>query len=608
MVEPSERGLALGKQLAHVDKEVRDQAVAAIQQLLAQDDEFTYMEMLRHWKALFYCFWLSDKPLVQQELSWSLAGLVLGCKGGNRAAFVRAFWDTLCREWFHVDKHRIDKYLLLVRRMVFFTLQSMRQSGWDGQLVAEFADVLQQFPINPKDPRVPNSIRSHVADVYLDELVRLAGEASQQCGATQAAGADIPVATLLEPFMRAIATTTIRHMPQIIQESVFESLVVRIAEAEESHAGLADSDDQDEAGEDAKDNQILNETLARLQFLADSISDIKKRMLAVGGEETTTASGRRRLYVLYQALCDTFPDESDVVFAKRLVVKAPVGAEERKASDKRKRKRESKTRERKEKSKRDSDAKRNIVTTAAAEVDANALEREATADEERGYQQDIAKIRAMMKRAGLAELEGGSSKPASKKAKRTAKKKQSAPQAQAAGVDEVPLLVPIEVPVACGAVAGGAVAASPKADLGAWVVRDKGAGGSSRRPSQPDSAASLLSETEKTIVVRDRVRGPEGSRPAGSSAAAAGGHGKRKLTWALEHNSVKQFLKKVPMLPSPAPVPEERPALPKPVLRKKSAYGRCDLPLPPAQPPAKRAARPGVRRRAKKAAPRAPQK
>ncbi|KAJ2039723.1 hypothetical protein GGI08_008157, partial [Coemansia sp. S2] len=92
------------------------------------------MEMLRHWKALFYCFWLSDKPLVQQELSWELANLILVCKGGNNVSFVRAFWETMCREWFDIDKHRIDKYLLLVRRVVFFTFSSMQQSGWDEQL------------------------------------------------------------------------------------------------------------------------------------------------------------------------------------------------------------------------------------------------------------------------------------------------------------------------------------------------------------------------------------------------------------------------------------------------------------------------------------------
>ncbi|KAJ1728472.1 hypothetical protein LPJ61_004018, partial [Coemansia biformis] len=222
MVEPSEKGLALGKRLAHVDKDVRDQAVADIQQLLSQDEEFTYMEMMRHWKALFYCFWLSDKPLVQQELSWSLAGLVLECKAGNRATFVRAFWDTLCREWFEVDKHRVDKYLLLARRMVFFTFQSMRQNEWDQALVRDYIDVYQQLPISPREPRVPNSIRSHVADVYLDELVRLAGDRDQQGDVPQNTAARIPVATLVEPFMRLIATTTIRHMPQIIQESVFE--------------------------------------------------------------------------------------------------------------------------------------------------------------------------------------------------------------------------------------------------------------------------------------------------------------------------------------------------------------------------------------------------
>ncbi|ORX73761.1 hypothetical protein DL89DRAFT_3550 [Linderina pennispora] len=124
----TEKEVAFGKKLAHVDKEVRDQAVGKLSVFLSQDTELEYMEMLRQWKALFYCFWLSDKPLVQQELAWNLGNMILACKGVNRGRFLQAFWETICREWSALDKHRIDKYLLLLRRVVFFSLKSLEQS------------------------------------------------------------------------------------------------------------------------------------------------------------------------------------------------------------------------------------------------------------------------------------------------------------------------------------------------------------------------------------------------------------------------------------------------------------------------------------------------
>ncbi|KAJ2795713.1 hypothetical protein H4S07_006408, partial [Coemansia furcata] len=339
-------------------KEIRDQAVAAIRVTLARKDEFTYMEMLRHWKALFYCFWLSDKPVVQQELSWELANLILVCKGSNNVSFVRAFWETMCREWFDIDKHRIDKYLLLVRRVVFFTFSSMQQSGWDQQLVDQYLQVYQDFAAHPTDPKVPNSSRTHLADVYVDELVRLVAALLKDEEEPLAETAKIPVATLLEPFMRFISTTTIRHLPPKIQESVFENTVIRIAEAEEL-ANAADSDVEMGGSSDEgviRDNQIEHETLDKVQFLMDSIPDIKARLLTVASEEGALPLGRKRLYALYQTLCETFPDEeSDVVFPGEIIVKEPVGAEERKIANKHKRKKEGKRRELKERTKAKAD-------------------------------------------------------------------------------------------------------------------------------------------------------------------------------------------------------------------------------------------------------------
>ena len=38
--------------------------------------ESTELEMLRLWKGLFYTFWMSDKPPVQEELAISLSKMV----------------------------------------------------------------------------------------------------------------------------------------------------------------------------------------------------------------------------------------------------------------------------------------------------------------------------------------------------------------------------------------------------------------------------------------------------------------------------------------------------------------------------------------------------
>ncbi|KAJ2617763.1 hypothetical protein H4S08_000143 [Coemansia sp. RSA 1365] len=594
MIELTEKELALGRRLAHVDKSVRDRAVAAIGQVLEQSGELTHMELLRHWKALFYCFWLSDKPLVQQELSLSLASLTLACKDNNSVGFARAFWETLCREWFDVDKHRVDKYLLLARRMVFYGFQSMRQSNWDERVVESFLDAYQEGPIHPTEQRIPNSIRSHMADVYVDELVRLAGEIRRGThDAPEDEVAKIPVAMLLEPFMRLIGTSSIRQMPAIVQGSVFEELVVRIAEAEErSNEQDSSSDGESDTYNSLTDNEIVNESLGDVQFLADSIPEIKQRLLSVGGEKTTNPSGRKRLHMLYQALCETFPDEeTDIVFPKQIVVKSPIGAQKRKLLEKRRRKKTGKEPELKERRKSKSRLAQNIIAAPTAGFEANALEVAATAEDELKFQQDIVKIRAMEKRAGFGTTEdsgdASSAHPTSKKAKRKEKKNQL-DSTHKGGETPVRISSHIAEPSMQFDSDNTANDERHGQQQGLWVVRSTDgapATVSNEKRQCKGEPGSRLAEFEKTIIVRDKTAAvgsteqTNGARLVCSNRTLAGSgsavSGKKRQSWAMERNSVKRFLKKVPMLPSlePVPVPEAQDVQLKPILRKRSAYG-----------------------------------
>jgi len=59
------------------------------------------------WKGIFYGFWMSDKPLVQQALASELADLVLTLPTTSSSlAFLRGFWETIVREWNSIDHLR----------------------------------------------------------------------------------------------------------------------------------------------------------------------------------------------------------------------------------------------------------------------------------------------------------------------------------------------------------------------------------------------------------------------------------------------------------------------------------------------------------------------
>ena len=95
------------------------------------------MEMMRLWKGLYYCFWMSDKPLVQEELAESI-GSMTACFGSNAPAaflFISSFLMTIGREWVGIDRWRMDKFMLLVRLEQGFLkevghFQEIRLSTW----------------------------------------------------------------------------------------------------------------------------------------------------------------------------------------------------------------------------------------------------------------------------------------------------------------------------------------------------------------------------------------------------------------------------------------------------------------------------------------------
>ena len=91
---------------SRADVEVRDKAVKALERYLRSAKDITESELRKIWKALFYCFWHSDKPKVQADLAERLAGLMDALPDGKAWLFLQAFWTTMTREWTLIDRLR----------------------------------------------------------------------------------------------------------------------------------------------------------------------------------------------------------------------------------------------------------------------------------------------------------------------------------------------------------------------------------------------------------------------------------------------------------------------------------------------------------------------
>ncbi|EFR01519.1 hypothetical protein MGYG_04526 [Nannizzia gypsea CBS 118893] len=118
------------RELASSEKKTRDKAVESLTAFLRSKRDLKLFDLLKIWKGLFFCFYHSDKPLVQQALARSLSyTLVPSLPEQMVLPFLRAFWITMSRDFHSLDRLRLDKYLFLIRCYVGVSFEYFLKRG-----------------------------------------------------------------------------------------------------------------------------------------------------------------------------------------------------------------------------------------------------------------------------------------------------------------------------------------------------------------------------------------------------------------------------------------------------------------------------------------------
>src|SRR5688572_10991853 len=89
--------------LVHTDKTVRDATIESIHGFIGNLHKIKELDMLKLWKALYYCLWLTDKAPIQKEVSEMLAKLMLKFENFDMMLlFLQCFCKTIMREWLNL--------------------------------------------------------------------------------------------------------------------------------------------------------------------------------------------------------------------------------------------------------------------------------------------------------------------------------------------------------------------------------------------------------------------------------------------------------------------------------------------------------------------------
>ncbi|KAJ6503362.1 nucleolar protein,Nop52-domain-containing protein [Mycena vitilis] len=291
------------KHLASNDKKTRDKAIKSLSAFLADDaqEPISKPEMDKLWKGIFYCFWMSDKPLVQQALASELAELLLTVNSvSSSLSILRGFWEATVREWNGIDRLRLDKYYMLVRRFVNATFRLLGRSKWDRVACETYGNILTREggPLCSTDIRVPTSLAYHLSDIYIEELEKTLASAPEPM-------LPAPLSTLLTPFFTLAARTPTSTTYKRIQSELFTPLFSALSSPQTS-------EDQPPAKRMRLDPDAKQQYPA---LVANACFDtplegpiegaiLRKKLLRqifeIASEPDTRDSSRRKMYALFK--------------------------------------------------------------------------------------------------------------------------------------------------------------------------------------------------------------------------------------------------------------------------------------------------------------------
>eukprot|EP00126_Sphaerothecum_destruens_P011162 Sdes_comp20869_c0_seq1m17778 len=209
-------------QLSSNDKVVRQRAVKKLRLFLSKKVKFMDKELKKIMKGLFYCMWLCDMPLIQEELAESLAKIIHVFQDTETSFdWLEAFFFTLNKHWEGIDYLRIDKFMMLVRKIVHQSFVMLKNHGWKIELVESLCGVFECIPLSQSISK--EGFVMHFTDIFLTELKSVLGSQKDQNLSPE--NQEEIIFHFLEPFFQLLATSKHPRVLKRIQEAVFEPLI-----------------------------------------------------------------------------------------------------------------------------------------------------------------------------------------------------------------------------------------------------------------------------------------------------------------------------------------------------------------------------------------------
>lgn len=266
------------------DPVTREKGLVALQRLLQSRKDLGTSDMMKLWRGIFFCFWHSDLQPVQEQLATRLASIMLDLPVDMAYKYYTCMLDTMRREWFGIDRLRLDKFMMMVRKFTGAMFAFLMSHGWHSSLIDRFQDHLLTQVLLPQDQAKARGLTYHVADIFIPEL-----KAVLQTTSTPGLPEGV-LRSLLNAFCQVVAKADTDPTIRRTREGVFEHVLEDLSHLAEQPVR---SNKHSAAGEELYDCGYV----AGLDVEA-----LAQHLFALGADPGVRARNREALYDLSSRL------------------------------------------------------------------------------------------------------------------------------------------------------------------------------------------------------------------------------------------------------------------------------------------------------------------
>ncbi|XP_066542323.1 ribosomal RNA processing protein 1 homolog B-like isoform X2 [Hoplias malabaricus] len=208
--------ILFAQRLAANERSTRSKALKTLRRyisLRSQKTEggFSGEDLQKIWKGLFYCLWMQDKPLLQEELSERISGLIHCFQTiDSQLRYFETFLLTMKREWNGIDLLRMDKFFQLVRFVFRQVFEVLKRREWECSVINRFLEVFR-VQIMQSTGGVPVGLMLHILELYMTELARV--------GAAELTAEQNFI--FIDPFCKTLGKTKDRTLLGAISKNIF---------------------------------------------------------------------------------------------------------------------------------------------------------------------------------------------------------------------------------------------------------------------------------------------------------------------------------------------------------------------------------------------------